>query len=123
MGTVVSWEPRLWQVNIRSQWNKRKWKSNAEYTLDMGPLTQMIKVIQANCSLSEDINRVIRSTTIQAGVNDVLIQEWSIKPEEITSIETMRNGNHIHIYSSNNHRPYLLTVVKKDLVWIDYRGI
>jgi hypothetical protein len=34
----------------------------------------------------------------------------------------MRDGNYIYIFSGGNDRPYVLTAIRKDIKWTDYRG-
>jgi hypothetical protein len=74
----------------------------------------MIKVIQANCRASEDI--ITALIAVRAGAEVVLIQEPSMKKEEDKWKVKIRDGNYVYIYSGDNHRPYVLTAVRKDVV-------
>jgi hypothetical protein len=82
----------------------------------------MIKVIQANCRASEDIMTALMSAAVRAGAEVVLIQEPSVKKEEDKWKVKIRDGNYVYIYSGDNDRPYVLTAVRKDVVWNDYGG-
>jgi hypothetical protein len=82
----------------------------------------MIKVIQANCRASEDIMTALMSAAVRAGAEVVLIQEPSVKKEEDKWKVNIRDGNYVYIYSGDNDRPYVLTAVRKDVVWKDYGG-
>jgi hypothetical protein len=82
----------------------------------------MIKVIQANCRASEDIMTALMSAAVRAGAEVVLIQEPSVKKEEGKWKVKIRDGNYVYIYSGDNDRPYVLTAVRKDVVWNDYGG-
>jgi hypothetical protein len=82
----------------------------------------MIKVIQANCRASEDIMTALMSAAVRAGAEAVLIQEPSVKKEEDKWKVKIRDGNYVYIYSGDNDRPYVLTAVRKDVVWNDYGG-
>jgi hypothetical protein len=82
----------------------------------------MIKVIQANCRASEDIMTALMSTAVRPGAEVVLIQEPSVKKEEDKWKVKIWDGNYVYIYSSDNDRPYVLTAVRKDVVWNDYGG-
>jgi hypothetical protein len=42
----------------------------------------MIKVLQANCRVSEDIMTALMSAAIRPGAGVILIQELSVKEEE-----------------------------------------
>jgi hypothetical protein len=82
----------------------------------------MIKVIQANCRASDDIMTVLMSAAVRAGAEVVLIQEPSVRTEEDKWKVKIRYGNYVYIYSGDNDRPYVLTAVRKDVVWNDYGG-
>jgi hypothetical protein len=82
----------------------------------------MIKVMQENCRASEDIMTALMSEAVRAGAEVVLIQEPSVKNEEDKWMVKIRDGNYVYIYSGDNDRPYVLTAVRKDVVWNDYGG-
>jgi hypothetical protein len=37
-------------------------------------------------------------------------------------VAKIRDRNYIYIHSDSSSRPYILTAVKKDIMWKDYRG-
>jgi hypothetical protein len=82
----------------------------------------MIKVIQANCRASEDIMTALMAAAVRAGAEMVLVQEPSMKQEEDKWVAKIRDGNYVYIYSDSGPRPYVLTAVRKDIIWKDYGG-
>jgi hypothetical protein len=76
----------------------------------------MIKVIQVNCTASEDIMPALMSAAVRAGAEVILIQEPSVKKDEDKWKVKIRDGNYVYIYSGDNDRPYVLTAVRKDVV-------
>jgi hypothetical protein len=45
-----------------------------------------------------------------------------VKKEEDKWKVKIRDGNYVYIYSGDNDRPYVLTAVRKHVVWNDYGG-
>jgi hypothetical protein len=82
----------------------------------------MIKVIQANCRASEDIMTALMAAAVRAGAEMVLVQEPSMKQEEDKWVAKIRDGNYVYIYSDSGPRPYVLTAIRKDIIWKDYGG-
>jgi hypothetical protein len=82
----------------------------------------MMKVIQANCRASEDIMTAPMAATVTAGAEIVLLQEPSMKGEEDKWVANIRDGNYVYIHSDSGSRPYILTAVRKDIMWKDYGG-
>jgi hypothetical protein len=82
----------------------------------------MIRVNQANCRASDDIMTALMSGAVRAGAGVVLTQEPSMRQEKDGWKAKIRNSNYIHIHSSWNDRPYVLTAIQKDLKWNDYGG-
>jgi hypothetical protein len=82
----------------------------------------MIRVIQANCRASKDIMTMLMSVAVRAGAGVVLIQEPSMRQEKDGWKAKIRDSNYIYIHSSGNDRPYVLTVIQKNLKWNDYGG-
>jgi hypothetical protein len=80
----------------------------------------MIKVIQPNCRVSEDIMTALMSAAVRAGVEVVRIQEPGVKEEEDRWREKINDGNYIYIYSDDVKKPYVITAVRKDIKWTDY---
>jgi hypothetical protein len=84
----------------------------------------MIRVLQANCRASEDIMTALMSAAVRAGAGVVLIQEPSMKREKEGDgwIAKIRDNNFIYIHGNSEERPYVLTAIRKDLLWNDYGG-
>jgi hypothetical protein len=57
----------------------------------------MIKVIQANCRVSEDIMTALMSAAVRAGAEVVLIQEPSVKEDEDRWRAKIKDGNYTYI--------------------------
>jgi hypothetical protein len=45
-----------------------------------------------------------------------------MKQEEDKWVAKIRDGNYVYIHSDSSSRPYVLTAVRKDIMWKDYRG-
>jgi hypothetical protein len=84
----------------------------------------MIRVLQANCRASEDIMTTLMSAAVRAGAGVVLIQEPSMKREKEGDgwIAKIWDNNFIYIHGNSEERPYVLTAIRKDLLWNDYGG-
>jgi hypothetical protein len=82
----------------------------------------MIKVIQANSKASEDIMTALMAAAVRAGAEIVVLQEPSMKQEEDKWVAKIRDGNYVYIHSDSSSSPYVLTAVKKDIMWKGYRG-
>jgi hypothetical protein len=84
----------------------------------------MIRVLQANCRASKDIMTALMSAAVRAGAGVVLMQEPSIRKEKEGDgwIAKIRDANFIYIHGNSEDRPYVLTAIRKDLIWNGYGG-
>jgi hypothetical protein len=80
----------------------------------------MIRVIQGNCRVLEDIMTALMSAAVRAGADIVLIQEPSMKKEEDGWKAKIRDANFIYIHSVGGNKPYVLTAIREDMNWNDY---
>jgi hypothetical protein len=75
----------------------------------------MIKVLQANCRVLQDIMTALMSAPLRAAVEVVLIEEPSVKEGEDWRKAKIKDGNYIYIYSDDVKKPYVITMVRKDI--------
>jgi hypothetical protein len=64
----------------------------------------------------------LMSAAVRAGAEVILIQEPSVKEEEDRWRAKIKDGNYTYIYSDDVRKPYVITVVRKDIKWTDYGG-
>jgi hypothetical protein len=82
----------------------------------------MIKAIQANCRVSEDIVTALISAAFRGGAEVVLTQEPTVKEEENWWQAKITDGNYTYIYSDDVKKTYVISAVRKYIKWTDYGG-
>jgi hypothetical protein len=65
---------------------------------------------------------VLMPAAVRAGAEIVLLQESSMKQEKDKWVAKIRDRNDIYIHSDSGSRPYVLTAIRKDIIWKDYGG-